>query len=214
MKYLSTFILLIKLVNKLLTPAEKDFLITELAHERKLEPALLRAIVDIESSGQGFYSKDHEFSNKCKVRFEPDFFQRFASTRPFFLPASISIESAKKDSRFTGRKAYEQAILQSPSSAIKATSFGLGQILGMNYKIVGFNSLIEFSNAMENSEYQQLEALVRFISSNTSLLIAAREINFVEIARLYNGPNYLSRGYDRKLADAYKILKRKKMVTA
>ncbi len=202
------------MVNKLLTPAEKDFLITELANERKIEPALLRAIVDIESSSQGFYSKDSEFSNKCKVRFEPDFFQRFASTRPFFLPASITIEAAKKESRFTGRMAYEQAILQSPSSAIKATSFGLGQILGMNYKIVGFNSLIEFSNAMEDSEYKQLETLVRFISSNKSLLIAAREKNFVEIARLYNGPNYLSRNYDRKLADAYKILKRKRAVAA
>ncbi len=195
-------------MSKFLTPAEKDFLITELAKENNLEPALLRAIVDVESCASGFYSEDNEFAGKCKVRFEPDYFQRFASTRPFFLPPSITIEAAKNEPRFTGRLAYEQAILQSPASAIKATSFGLGQIMGFNFERAGYSSLIEFSQDMEESEYKQLVALVKFIVSDQALLVAAQQRDFTNIAKLYNGKNYASRSYDEKLQVAYNNLSR------
>jgi hypothetical protein len=201
-------------VSKLLTPAEKDFLITEFAHQYFIEPPVLAAIVEVESSGSGFYPSDSPYAGKCKVRFEPDFFQKYASTRPFFLPPSVTVETAKQDPRFTGRLAYEQAILQSPSSAIKATSFGLGQILGMNFEKVGYNSLIEFSNAMEESEYSQLQAFMKFITNSPALLVAAQQRDFVTVARLYNGPNYLIRGYDKKLALAFQSLSRGNKVPA
>lgn len=199
-------------MNKLLTPAEKDFLITELAKENKIEPAVLRAIIDVESAGSGFYDQNSEFYDRCKVRFEPDYFQKFAATRPYFLPASITVEAAKANSQFTGRLAYEQAILQSPASAIKATSFGLGQIMGFNHEKAGYNSLLEFSQDMEESEYKQLVAFVKFLTSSKELLQATQTKNFLNIALLYNGKNYALRQYDQKLESAYRALKRKKAI--
>lgn len=201
-------------MSKFLTPAEKDCLTVEFAKKNNIEPAVLRAIVEVESSGQGFYGANTEFADKCKVRFEPDYFQKFASARPFFLPASFTVESAKLDPRFTGRLAYEKAILQSPSSAIKATSFGLGQIMGFNYQRAGYSSLLEFSHKMEESEFNQLEAFLKFIVSSTPLLCAAQQRDFNLIAEFYNGKNYASKGYHLKLKEAYQKLSLKKKITA
>ncbi|MDX1919652.1 MAG: N-acetylmuramidase domain-containing protein [Candidatus Caenarcaniphilales bacterium] len=199
-----------KSVNQLLTPAEKDFLITEKAHEKNIEPAVLKAIVEVESSGSGFYSEGHPQAGKCKVRFEPDYFAKFTGVNPFFIPKSLSLVEAKKVPEYTGRLAYEKALMHSPASAIKATSFGLGQIMGFNYLRVGYNSLIEFKDAMEEGEYKQLEALIEFIVSDQSLLKAAQEKDFISVARLYNGAHYAERAYDKKLVSAYQALSRKK----
>lgn len=198
-------------VSKFLAPIERDFLLTELANQNDIEAPVLKAIVEVESCGAGFYPLDSEYAGKCKVRFEADYFQKFASTRPFFLPPSLTVEASKNDSKYNGRMAYEQAILQSPSSAIKATSFGIGQVMGFNYERAGYTSLIEFSNAMEESEANQLRAFVKFVISNPALLVAAQQRDFVTIARLYNGANYLLRGYDKKLISAYQALSRKKV---
>jgi len=191
-------------MNKNLTPAEKDFLIRELAQQNGIESATLRAIIEVESSGSGFYNADSPFAHKCKTRFEPDYFQRFSSTRPFFLPTGITVDAAKRDKRFTGRIAYEKALLQSPSAAIRATSFGLGQIMGFNYQQIGYSSLTEFSSDMEESEYYQLETMIKFICSRKPLLIATQQRDFQTIALLYNGPNYLQLEYDKKLMNAYR----------
>jgi hypothetical protein len=198
-------------VSKFLTPAEKDFLIVELAKENNIEPAVLSAIVEVESSGSGFYGPESEFAGKCKVRFEPDYFQKFAVTRPFFLPPSVTTEAAKAEPRFTGRLAYEQAILQLPASAIKATSFGLGQIMGFNFQKAGYASLMDFSQDMEESEYKQLIAFVRFIVSDQALLVAAQQRDFETVARFYNGANYAARSYDKKLESAYQALQSRKV---
>ena len=191
------------MAEKLLTPAEKDFLIRDFSTQNGIESAVLKAIIDVESLGSGFYPKDSPFEYKCKVRFEPDYFQKFSLSRPFFLPASVTVEAAKKDPKYTGRVAYEKALVQSPSSAIKATSFGIGQIMGFNYELVGYNSLTDFSIAMEESEYNQLEAMIKFIVNNKSLLVAAQQRDFEMIAKFYNGRDYKQRNYDVKLMQAY-----------
>ncbi len=190
-------------MKKILTPAEKDFLLTELAKQNNIEASILRSIIEVESNYSGFYSEDHTFANKCKVRFEPDWFQKFSGARPFFLPASMTIESAKFNPKFTGRLAYEQALLQSPSAAIKATSFGIGQIMGFNYQKLNYKTLTDFSFDMEDSEYYQLTALVKFIIATPNLVEAIQEKDFELIAKIYNGRNYKLNNYDEKLEKAY-----------
>ncbi|MDJ0626567.1 MAG: N-acetylmuramidase domain-containing protein [Candidatus Caenarcaniphilales bacterium] len=199
-------------MNKFLTQAEKDFLITEQAQENNIERAILRAIIDVESSGNGFYKKGESFEGKCKVRFEPDYFEKFSGARPFFIPGSISTKEAKSYSEYTDRNAYEQALIQSPSSTILASSFGLGQIMGFNYQGVGFNSLYEFSRAMESSEYDQLLAMIKFITSNQELAKAAKNKDFAKVASLYNGKTYKEVSYDKKLESAYNALSRNLLV--
>jgi hypothetical protein len=202
--------------DKLLTPAERDFLISDKAREFAIEPAVLKAIVEVESSGKGFYNdlKDIHSFGKCKVRFEPDYFVKFTGKVPFFIPKSISVLQAKKMPEFTGRHAYEKALLHSPASAIKSTSFGLGQIMGFNHQRAGYTSLVEFSEAMENSEYEQLNSLINFVVTDAKLLNAAQRKDFVQVARIYNGANYAERAYDKKLISAYQALSRKTLVNS
>jgi hypothetical protein len=195
--------------SPLLTPAEKDFLVTSKANEYQIEPAVLKAIIDVESSGAGFYAAGQPFAGKCKVRFEPDFFVKYSGKTPYFIPKSISVLEAKKLPEFTGRAAYEKAFMHSPASAIQATSFGLGQIMGFNFAKAGYNSLLEFKNAMEECEFEQLNALINFIASDARLLLAAQNKDFVSVARIYNGANYAERAYDKKLISAYQGLSRK-----
>ena len=82
--------------------------------------------------------------------------------------------------------------------------------MGFNHERVGYKSLLEFSQDMEESEYRHLTAFVKFLTSNKQLLQAVQMKDFKTIALLYNGKNYASRQYDQKLELAYKALTRRK----
>lgn len=190
-------------MQKHLSHAERNHVVERFSLKYNIQPAVMKAIIEVESSSSGFYSKKEEFTGKCRVRFEPDWFVKFASSRPYFLPASISPETAKRNSQFTNRHAFERALIQSPQAAIKATSFGLGQIMGFNYQKAGYSDVLDFVHDMEESEYFQLEAMMQFIVSNRALLVAIQQNEFELIAKLYNGKNYIQGNYHNKLKDAY-----------
>ncbi|MDX1919034.1 MAG: N-acetylmuramidase domain-containing protein [Candidatus Caenarcaniphilales bacterium] len=190
-------------MGKLLTPAEKDLLCQDFAHQYRIEPALLRSIVEVESRASGFYPAGHEFAGKCLVRFEADWFQRYAGAKPAFLPSSVSVQEAKTNPKYNGRAAYEKALSQNRDAAIQGTSFGLGQVMGLNFQGVGYASPSTFATAMETSEYDQLAAMVRFVAADSVLMEAARKLDFETIARRYNGPNYAKHNYHIKIRDAY-----------
>ena len=199
---------LLKFVNKQLTPAEKETLIRDQAKELGLDAIVLTAIIETESSGKGFYGEGSKYSNKCLVRFEPDYFEKFAGEKAFFIPLSVSSQEAKGNKEFTGREAYEKALIQSPGSAIKATSFGLGQIMGFNYERVGFLTLRGFADTMEVNEYEQILALINFITADKLLVEAIRNKNFDVIAGLYNGEKQATY-YANKLKTNYIQLSQK-----
>ncbi|MDO4450281.1 MAG: N-acetylmuramidase domain-containing protein [Moraxella sp.] len=85
---------------------------------------------------------------------------------------------------------------------LKACSWGLGQIMGFNHKLVGFDSLQTFINAMYDSEKAQLQAMINFLKS-AGLKKAMKNKNWRAIARRYNGVDYEKFDYHNKLARAY-----------
>lgn len=89
-------------------------------------------------------------------------------------------------------------------AALKATSWGRFQILGVNHVQAGFAKLQDFINAMYRGEGAQLDAFVSFIKADTALHAALKACDWARFARGYNGPTYAKNQYDKKLAAAFK----------
>jgi hypothetical protein len=79
--------------------------------------------------------------------------------------------------------------------AYESTSFGVGQIMGFNHKIVGYDTVQAMVSAFSRSIFWQRLATAKFIFNNKttdpktgmSVLQAVRDKNFDAFARLYNG---------------------------
>lgn len=87
--------------------------------------------------------------------------------------------------------------------ALLSTSYGLGQIMGFNYKACGYDTVFDFVEDMKVSEGQQLLAFCNFIKSNPKILKALQTKDWVTFAYNYNGPDYKKNNYDIKLEKAY-----------
>ncbi len=88
-------------------------------------------------------------------------------------------------------------------AAWKAASWGLGQVLGTNHALCGFNTVAGFVQAMKVSEEDQLAAVLEFIRSN-GLAGALKRLDWAAFARGYNGTAYAANSYDTKLTAAYR----------
>lgn len=87
--------------------------------------------------------------------------------------------------------------------AIESCSWGLFQVLGVHWKLLGYASVQDFVNAMYRSEAEHMDCFVRFIRANPNLLRALRAQDWAAFAAGYNGPLYRTNQYDTKLAAAY-----------
>lgn len=87
------------------------------------------------------------------------------------------------------------------TAALKATSWGLFQILGVNHEQAGFTLLQSFISAMYRSADDHLLAFVSFIASDIKLHRALWRKDWLTAARRYNGAR--QKGYDVKVRDAY-----------
>lgn len=95
-----------------------------------------------------------------------------------------------------------EAIALNREAALKSTSWGIGQILGINSKLAGFASVDEMVRSAQNSEDAQLAAVAQFLRSRKlDLLLVAHD--WKAYAREYNGPDFARNQYDTRLAAAY-----------
>ena len=179
--------------------------IKRVAKSLGVEEAALRAVIQIESAGYGFYS-----STKAPVMlYEPHIaYRRTSGTvrsqlvaakvaysrwglRPYPKSHSARYAQLEKAIKIAGNKAYEFA------------SYGLPQMMGFNYKICGFDSAKEMFDAFKESEYTQLVAMGEFIRSNGKMHQALIDKNWSAFAYRYNGSGYKKNNYHVKLANAY-----------
>lgn len=98
--------------------------------------------------------------------------------------------------------ALEVAKSINPDAAIRATSYGLGQVLGDNWRRLGFTSPADLEVA-QATEAGQIDTMGRFIAADAVLLRALRGLDFATAARRYNGGGQVDE-YARRLADAYR----------
>lgn len=160
----------------------------------------IKAVCKVEAPRGGFLQ-----SGEPAILFERHIFSRLTNRR---YDVSVPDLSSKNPGGYSGGQAEHKRLARAAAldrdAALKSASWGKFQILGLNFKQAGFQTLQQFINAMYASERTQLEAFVAFIKSNVRLLMALRNKDWQTFARIYNGPNYAINSYDTKLAAAYK----------
>jgi len=179
--------------------------IPAIASELGVEPAALRAVLTVETGGSGF-----DAYGRPKALFERHYFYRFLANQPD--KQSLAVGAGLAYPKW-GEKPYpkgsdavyaeiEAACEIDLDCALRSVSWGLGQIMGNNHKMVGFDSAEDMvKNAME-SEVNQLKQMAAFINA-AGLLDELQGKNWAGFAKGYNGPAYETNQYDTKLAAAY-----------
>lgn len=184
--------------------------INEIAFELDIEPALIYAIVTVESDGK-FEIGD----GKITVLFERHWFYKLLKKKYGYWFARETFDgnpdicNPKSGGYGLYRDQYKRlakAINIDMEVAHQSASFGAFQIMGFNYKLCGYDSAKEMSDAYHfNPENEQIRGFIEFVknSSKGRLWEALEKRNFKEVARLYNGSAYKKNNYDAKLQVAY-----------
>lgn len=201
-----------------------DSQIREIANENGLEYGVIKAIHKVESNGAGFLA-----DGEPKILFERHIFYRELTKLGYITLAnqmsqidpSLCHKSPTPKGKY-GDTNQQHTRLQNSQDlllkarpdadknlqavirecALKACSWGLGQIMGFNHKLAGFDSLQAFINAMYDSEKAQLQAMINFLKS-VGLEKAMKNKDWRAIAKAYNGVAYAKFDYHNKLARAY-----------
>lgn len=163
----------------------------------------VHAFIEVETKGGGF-----DGQNRPKILFEPHVFYRN-------LPAGARRDQAVKAGlacKSWGQIPYGKESEQYPkllralqideTAALKACSWGLGQVLGENHVAAGYETVQAMVADFTLDEDNHLEAAIRFIKAN-GLDDELRRHDWAAFARGYNGPGYKKNGYDTKLAAAF-----------
>lgn len=161
----------------------------EIADKFGLEYKTVAAVMTVESAGSGF----DKLTGLIKIQFEPYWFQKFTGLR-----IANGVEGQKQE-----WIAYNFAFNKNPDAAMKSTSWGLGQVMGFNCVAAGFAHVKEMVEAFEESEYNQLVGMLRFINAHPTMMNALKNKEWAVFAYQYNGPNYKVNDYDNKLKAAY-----------
>jgi hypothetical protein len=176
---------------------EQDFVAASIA--LTCDVAAVKAVTEVESSGSGFLK-----TLQPKILFESRWFGQltagmYHSSHPD-ISTSIWVRNYKGGTAEYAR--LEKAIKLNREAALKATSWGMFQILGINHKLAGFVNVEAFVTAHLESEGEHLKAFVNFVKSK-KLDGALRGLRWADFARAYNGPAYKKNRYDEKMKRAY-----------
>lgn len=166
--------------------------------------AAIRAVLAIESAGRGF-----GLDKRPIILNEPHIFFReltSAAKRQQAVAEGLAYQrQGMKPYPKTQAERYawlDKAMEIDEEAALKSCSWGLGQVMGFNYRVAGFSTVQEFVAAMTASEGAHLYAMARFIVSN-NLQGHLRSLSWADFARGYNGAGYAANKYDTKLDAAY-----------
>jgi hypothetical protein len=167
-----------------------------------VKPAILWAIIDVETNGSGFDSH-----GRPKALFEPHLFYRELGDDEDKQKEAVAkgLAYPKQGMKPYPKDSYPrilQAIEIYEEAALRSTSWGLPQILGSNFKLAGFDSVESMVKAFVESEDAQIAALAMFLQ-RSGIVPHMQSLDFDGIAQRYNGKNYRAAGYQTKLRNAY-----------
>jgi hypothetical protein len=175
-----------------------------------VEPCAVKAVVEVESGGNGFL-----MDGRPKVLFEGHIFWRelkkrnmradlLAKRYPDILYPSWTKAHYRDGSGEWDR--LNEAINIHTEAALCSASWGMFQIMGFNHAACGFDSVQDFAAAQKESEGRQLESFCAFMrSEGLTLFLLGKD--WAGFARRYNGPGYAANQYDVKLRKAYERCK-------
>lgn len=179
---------------------EKDY--ADAAEELNVPVNMIKAVVEVESSGKGFTPDGNP-----TLLFERHHFHRHTNGRYSAKYPSISNRKSGGYTRSGELDRFNLAASLDRQAAIKSASWGMFQILGSNFGICGYRSPEEFLAGMKSGESEHLKAFVSFIKAN-GLDRHLRSRNYAAFASGYNGPAYKKNSYDTKIRDKFQQLER------
>jgi len=177
--------------------------VKSIAQSEGLDPFVLMAFIQVETGGIGFAD-----NGKLIIQFEPAWFRK---KEPFAPSGKWSVN--KVDVQSKEWEAFNNAFSIDPESAMQSTSIGIGQIMGFNYKRIGFNSVGEMWDDAKVGIENQIQQICKFIKSDKWLSIAIKYKDWNRITELYNGKGYKALAkkigripYDEAMKAAYNKL--------
>ncbi|WP_125720584.1 N-acetylmuramidase domain-containing protein [Flavobacterium ustbae] len=194
--------------SKLLS--EQDLI--DFSNQFNLELAVVKAVNEVESNGKGFL-----IDGRPKILFEGHIFWRELEKRNINPNAytnantqDVLFENYTKKHYVGGTAEYtrlekarnlgqDKKIVDAANSS---ASWGLFQIMGFNAISIGYKSIDEYVEKMNQNEGEHLKAFGMFLEKN-NLIGLLRNKNWATFALKYNGPAYKTNKYDEKLARAY-----------
>ncbi|HMI04263.1 MAG TPA: N-acetylmuramidase family protein [Pedobacter sp.] len=166
--------------------------ITEIARSIGVDYASLMAFISVESGGLGF------INGRIVIQFEPSWFKKNAPYAPSGQWSVNKVEGQVKE-----YAAFSEAFHLNKNAAMKSTSWGLGQIMGFHYALLGYKTVDEMVDDFKKGDYQQVMGIAKFIKGTPALLKALRAKNWHLVAVYYNGSGYkaLAAKYGREPYD-------------
>ncbi|WP_422074062.1 N-acetylmuramidase family protein [Tranquillimonas rosea] len=161
----------------------------------------LHAVIDVEARGSGFDGDD-----RVAMLFEPHIFWReLGPGAKRDRAAGQGLAYARWGTRSYPSDSYPRlkaAIEIDEDAALRSASWGLGQIMGFNCKMAGFETAREMVEAFAKDEEAHLQAMVDYIVS-AGLDDELRRHDWSGFARGYNGPAYATHGYHNRLKRSF-----------
>lgn len=182
---------------------------TEVVREARrmaIEPAALAAIVEVESAGQLFAIVDGR--PEPLIRFEGHWFDRrlTGDARIAARKAGLANPTAGKVKNPASQARRWDMLRRAEEidrrAALESVSWGIGQVMGGNWKILGFGSVDDLVEEARAGAAGQLRLMTRFLQA-AGLSEAIARHDWAKVARSYNGAGFRSNNYDRRIAAAY-----------
>lgn len=192
--------------NKYERLTDEDY--KEIADYLGIEIAAIKAVSDIEA---GKSHKGFARPGVPVINFDLSIFNRLlrrAKINPAKYrkkyPTAFSRVNVKKYGSYSNAQfaRLESARKINENIANESTFWGMFQIGGFNWRRCGVSSINEFIEKMNESEYMQLYLFAEFIK-NSDMVKYLKNKNWKAFSLAYNGPSAISKGYNKRMANAY-----------
>ncbi len=196
-------------------------LMSKISQELAIEVEAAMSVLCVESGGSGFSR-----NGKMIIRFEnhvfwmfwgkfyPDEFNKYfkfnrSKTRYGHMWRSDTKEDWQQvhESQTSEWKAFEFAKSLNEEAALKSISMGAPQIMGFNYKVIGYKSVNEMFDNFNKDIRFHLFALFDFAKAKPRRIRYLQDKDFFSFAREYNGTG-APRQYEQRILEFYHIFKK------
>ena len=136
------------------------------------------------------------------IRFEPHLFLRHRPSLVLDIPFTRGPRGFSVTRSETDQSAFEHAFELDPDAAVKSTSWGLYQVLGSHLIKAYGSAQLGVDSFYADPLGASYQLLVSWFKGNRPALAAAREKNWTELARRYNGSGNVA-AYSAAMAREY-----------
>ena len=160
----------------------------------------LHAFMDVEAAGSGF-----DQHGRPKMLFEPHIFYRQLDATKRIKAVRMGLAYERWGQAKYPSDSYPRlyaAMKIDETAALKSASWGLGQVMGFNHKLVGYATVQDMVIAFMEDEENHLNAIVEFLIAN-GLDDELRRHDWEGLAAGYNGKSYRKHGYHTKLRNRF-----------